>query len=210
MKRALLFLVAVSPLAWAAPVRGQDATPAEGEENPASRPAAKPKVVTTPLEVQVTVNRYQGEKKTGSLPHLLQVAASEQTPSTTLRMGVEVPVPITSFRPSTGGPGKPDDNPPSAPMTSYQYRNVGTSIDCRARPLDDGRYRVEVTVEQSAVIPAKDAGGLLAAAGTPFFRTFKSHTPVILRDGQSAQFVAASDPVTGESVRIDVALRVLK
>ena len=34
--------------------------------------------------------------------------------------------------------------------------------------------------------------------------------PVILRDGQSTQYVAATDPVTGESVRLDVALTVLK
>ena len=44
----------------------------------------------------------------------------------------------------------------------------------------------------------------------PLFRTFNAVVSLILRDGQTTQYVSATDPVTGESVRLDVALSVLK
>ena len=37
-------------------------------------------------------------------------------------------------------------------------------------------------------------------------RNFRSQTNVILRDGQSVQYVAATDPVSGELLKIDVTL----
>src|SRR6185295_9655529 len=115
-----------------------------------------------------------------------------------LRMGVEVPVPVTTFADAS-----------STPQTSFQYRNVGTNIDCSADTLDEGRFRVFLTVEQSSIPTASDkkAGQTL---DLPMFRTFNAIVPVILRDGQTTQYVVATDPVNGESVRLDVALTVLK
>ena len=47
-------------------------------------------------------------------------------------------------------------------------------------------------------------------ANVPAFRTFKSTFVPILRDGQTAQYTAATDPVIGEVVKIDVTVTVLK
>ena len=43
----------------------------------------------------------------------------------------------------------------------------------------------------------------------PVFRSFQSNNALALRDGQSQQYVAAADPVTGETIRVDVTLTVL-
>ena len=44
----------------------------------------------------------------------------------------------------------------------------------------------------------------------PLFRTFNISLDPMLRDGQSIQAVASTDPVTGEVVKIDVTLNVVK
>jgi type II secretory pathway component GspD/PulD (secretin) len=160
------------------------------------------------LQVQLTVSRYQGEKKTGSLPYTLQVVAIRnssvlalENPSSSLRMGVDVPVRVSTIAKEGVKEG---DEP-------FSYRNVGTNIDCRASTLEDDRYRLIVSVEQSSIVPPGEPGQTATVkAGVPLFRTFKSSINVILRNGQSMQYVAATDPVSGESVRIDVTLAVLK
>ena len=112
-------------------------------------------------------------------------------------------MPVTTFAPSSGAGGS------SSPQTSFQYRNVGTNIDCSADSLEDGRFRLFLAVEQSSVpsAPERKQG---QASDLPMFRTFNAMVPLVLRDGQTTQYVAATDPVTGESVRLDVTLSVLK
>ena len=41
------------------------------------------------------------------------------------------------------------------------------------------------------------------------FRSFDSDNTLVLRDGQTRQYVAAADPVSGETIRVDVTLTVL-
>jgi hypothetical protein len=162
-----------------------------------------------PLKVQVVFSKYQGEKKVASLPYTLTCNADDRNPAM-LRMGIEVPVSV--FQPKEGG-------------TSFQYKNVGTSIDCRATTVDDGRFRLEVNVEQSSIYSTVDekahrtplpegppAWGVTDTplANVPMFRSFKSTFVPILRDGQTAQYTAATDPVIGEVVKIDVTVTVLK
>ena len=48
------------------------------------------------------------------------------------------------------------------------------------------------------------------AADLPFFRTFNTSFNALLRDGQTATHVAATDPVSGESVRIEVGVTVVR
>lgn len=165
----------------------------------------------TPLRVQIVFTKYQGEKKVASLPYTLTCNAGERAPAV-LRMGIEVPVPVPLAK--EGAP-------------SVQYKNVGTNIDCRPSALEDGRYSVDLTVEQSSIYSTVDekgrrpgpsesdgrsAGGMTDTplGGIPMFRTFRSTFIPILRDGQSAQYTVATDPVSGEVVKIDVTLTVLK
>ena len=65
-------------------------------------------------------------------------------------------------------------------------------------------------IEESSVYGA-DATAMetIRAPGVPVFRSFGSSNTLVLRDGQSRQYTAAADRVTGESIRVDVALTVL-
>ena len=186
----LMSLLAVPPVSTA----GQ---PMEGEEQASE--ASGPKKTITPLRLALTVSRYEGEKKVGSLPYVLHVTANDQ--GIKLRMGVEVPVPVTLVASATSGGG--------SPTTSFQYRNVGANIDCRADSLEAGRFRLSLTFEQSS-LPPTPGGKPAESHDLPLFRTFMSEATLVLRDGQTAQYVAATDPVTGESARIEATLTVVK
>jgi hypothetical protein len=156
-----------------------------------------------PLDVQIVITRFQGEKKTSSVPYALTVNASmrQNPPVTQLRMGGRVPMP--AMAPVVGPEGKPLAGIAGGGPVSYE--EVGTSIDCQARPLGDGRFEMMISVSDSAVTtPQADRPGL------PVIRTFRSSNNLVLRDGQTRQFTAAADRITGEVVRVDVTLKVAK
>jgi hypothetical protein len=89
------------------------------------------------------------------------------------------------------------------------YRNVGTNIDCTARSVDDGRFRLELTVDDSSL--AADETNPPFAKGIPQFRSFLiSGETAVLRDGQTSQLTSATEKVTGEVAKVDVTLNVVK
>jgi len=155
------------------------------------------------LRVQLVITRLQDEKKQASLPYTFVVSArpSQSCPTSRvrMRMGVDTPVPTMAF----------DD---SGKMTgrSVQYKTVGTNIDCSADDLGDGRYKLFLGVENSSALtgPRPHAGTDLA--DYPMFRKFEISLEPILREGQKAETVTSTDPVTGEIVKIDVSLSVVK
>jgi hypothetical protein len=92
-----------------------------------------------------------------------------------------------------------------------QYKDVGTRIDCGAMATDDGRFQVNLTIEDSSVY--LDGQAVQAAARSsepPIFRSFRSSNELTLRDGQSLQFTAAADRISGEVITVDVRLNVVK
>ena len=94
------------------------------------------------------------------------------------------------------------------PLTSYQYQDVGTNIDCATSPLDDGRFRMELVVEDSSLYPEDQARSV--AAERPSFRSFRASNSLVLKDGQTTQFTTAIDKVTGVVTKVDVTLTVVK
>jgi hypothetical protein len=89
-----------------------------------------------------------------------------------------------------------------------QHRPVGTTISCRAGAVDAGRYRVTITIEDSSV--AHTSTETLAVAGLPSLLSYRSTQSVILKDGQSIEYATATDPTSGDVVKADVELTVLK
>jgi len=162
-------------------------------------PAEKPLV---PLDIQIVVSRFQGEKKVTSLPFSVAVNANDPGPSQ-LRMNAHVPVPASVF-----APGPPDAV--NKPLTSWNYQDVGTAIDCNAKTLDDGRFQVFVSVEDSSVYTNVQDTTTPSVKEMPVLRSFKSKNTLLLRDGQTRQFTAATDRISGEVVKIDVTLKVVK
>jgi hypothetical protein len=197
-----LALVFAFALASTALVRTQD--------KPAPAPS-KAAVQATPLKIQVVISRYQGEKKISSLPYSLSVtggggrldptAGASFIGRANLRMGAKVPIAATTFAPA--------DSKAASPTPSFQYQDVGTNIDCQVWAMDDGRFRVEITVDDSSIYPDdKEMPGIVK--GNPSFRSFRASDSMLLRDGATAQFTTATDKVSGETVRVDVTLTVVK
>lgn len=148
--------------------------------------------VQTPLKVTVVITRHQGEREVARLPYELSVYPGRQT---SLSMQLEVPVPTGAIS-------------PSGQATSYQYRRAGTSITAGATDLGGGRFQIQLTVDESRVVePAAGTGNQGALSR---FSSFQSSTPLLLTDGQTLQFTAATDPVSGEVARIAVTLNVIK
>jgi hypothetical protein len=180
----------------------------KNEAAPPAKSATLPRANwVTPLKVQIVLTKHQGDRKVASLPYTMTCNADDRAP-VGLRMGIEVPVPV--LQPKDGA-------------QSFQYRSVGTNIDCRASTLEDGRYRVELTVEHSSVYsPLDDKDSRTAGApgaampiaashlSAPVFRNFRSNFNPVLRDGQTVQYTAATDPVSGEVVKLDVTVTSLK
>ena len=147
-----------------------------------------------PLKLLVVLSKYQGEKKITTLPYTLSLVSNGARVS--LRMGGEVPV-------LTGAP--------TAAVVTYNYRNVGTSIDCSASSLEGGRFSVNIVLDDSSVYAEGESSGGLAKAGDqPSFNTFRATETVILKDGQSSQYTTAADKITGQVVKVDLTLTVLK
>src|SRR5260370_23814447 len=149
--------------------------PDASEAKPSFVPeAARARPSPVPLRIQIAIARFEGEKKVANLPFTLMVNAGDG-PNTSLRMGVEGPIPVGAF---LGPAGSPMPN-------QFQYKNVGINIDCRADDLKDGRYRVEARGEQSSVTAAA-ARRSPNTAGPAVLRTFRTSVKGPLRDGAAA------------------------
>jgi hypothetical protein len=151
----------------------------------------------TSLKVQVVLSRYDGERKLASMPYTLLVNAGDRDNRVTLRMGVALPV--------TGvGPNGP----------TVTIHDIGTNMDCTASPTDDGRFRIGLAVNHSSVYETdqKHLQATIPRPGdsTQLVRSFTSSFSLLLRDHETGQSIAATDPVTGEVMRIDVTLTVVK
>ncbi len=164
----------------------------------------KPAGAVTPLKLQIVLSRSHGEKKISSMPYTLSIASGATPTSANLRMGAKIPI-ASAVGPEPTGP----EAKSAHPLSVFNYQDVGTNIDCNALTLDNGRFRVQIIVDDSSVYPEEDGkpGG---SSGHPSFRSFRATNSMVLRDGQSAQFTAATDKLTGETVRVDVTLTVVK
>ena len=204
--RLTLTVVAVLALALALPVWAQQPEPQPAPQPQAQgAPARAPRAPLVPLEVQVMISRYKGEKRISSVPYVLAVNTNG-FPSQ-LNVGADVPIPSPAFAPVASGDSK---TPAPAPIRSYNYRNIGTNIACQAVTADEGRFELTVNVDESSVYTKDDAPGAAGLGEVPVFRSFKSRNMLLLRDGQSRQYTAATDRVSGETIRIDVTLKVVK
>jgi hypothetical protein len=156
------------------------------------------------LRLQIVLSKFQGEKKVNSLPYSLTVTANSHRP-TLLRMGSQVPIAQTVFSAVTAA-----GDTPAPPVSSYNYRDVGTNIDAQADSTEDGAFSVRISIEDSSVNPGEGPSSTPVAPRLPSFRSFKSEQVLVLRDGQSTLFTSAVDKSSGEVVKAEVTLTVVK
>ena len=171
--------IAVAALLMAAlgiPVRAQEPKPPTAMALPAT------------LKVQLVLSRFQGDKRISSFPYTLTVHADERnrySGRATLRLGTQLPITTMTRQGS-------EANSPLVP--TVQYRDVGTSIDCLIAALDNGRFKLDLSVEDSSVDTATSG----ANNAHPTFRSFRTSDSLVLLDGQSAQYSTATDKVSGD------------
>jgi len=154
----------------------------------------RPRKAPTPVKLQITLARYLGEKKVTSAPYTLSFCADDRPAR--LRMGTRIPVQIAKESPG-----------------QVTYQDVGNNIDCSAEALGDSRFKLTCSFEQSSVYSAdaEKRGGPEASPGpVPLFRTFRTEVMLFVHDGQSLQYTSAADPVSGETLRVDGTLTVVK
>jgi hypothetical protein len=189
-----------APRVEAAPSPRPEVAPAPAEK----AAAARRDVPSTRLRVRVVISRHRGDTKVLSLPYSFLVTS--EGPRARMRMGVQTPIPAAN----PAAPGA------VAPPPAIQYKTVGTNIDCGAREIGPGRYLLQLSVEHSSAFGGNEDIGPGAAPetpripGVPLFRSFDASFEPILRDGETQQIVAATDPITGEVLKIDVTLDVAK
>lgn len=194
--KKLILVVILAIVALVVPrLVAQDKEKSDGE----SRPHRAEKVIT-PLRVQVVFTEFDGDKKISSLPYTLLVNADERAAAAAVRMGVRVPIEV-----STGSGAR-----------EIHYQDVGTNLDAFAERADDGRYLLRINVEKSSIYspgaaqkPAT-AGGNEISTGQPIIQQFRSQINLFIRDGQTTQSTVATDPITGHVLKVDVSLNVFK
>jgi hypothetical protein len=145
------------------------------------------------VDVEVVLSRYQGEQRVANLPYTLRLVEGGPGRQAQLRVGVELPIEVEEG--------------------VFQYKNVGTHIDCSAvatsdqREADRDRYELWLAIKHSGVVPSSPEVEA-PFAGAPMFSTFQIESRVVLSNGERVELVGSTDPVTGEVMRIQVALRV--
>jgi hypothetical protein len=200
-----LVVIALAAVTWISSSGTSVAQPPSAQASP--QKAAQ----NVPLEVQVVVARYQGEKRISSLPYVLSLKSSlgsagfrQPGQGAQLRLGSRVPLRRQVFTPAA-------DGKPGTTTDSFSYENVGMNIDAGATALDDGRFEVTVTINESSVVTdPQDLKTTPAMGDYPVFRSYQSTNTFFVKDGQTAQFTAATDRVSGEVVRVEVKLTVVK
>ncbi len=161
----------------------------------------RPKAMT-PLKVQVVLTEYDGEKKVGSLPYVIYFTSrQDRSGGGAIRMGMRIPVSVVS----------------TEKEPHIQYVDVGANIDCNAQLTEDGRYRLEVTVERSSIYAAWGGSkttdwkpGDQPLSFQPILRQFRAHADTLMKDGQSIESTLGTDPLTGHVWKAEVTLTVVK
>jgi hypothetical protein len=161
---------------------------ATAQQPPVASESARTRPAESTLRVQLVLTRLQGEQKVANLPYTFLVSTAGQP--VRMRVGVDTRLPF-----------------PSASGVQYETVNVGTDIDCLAKDMVDGRFQLTFQLKNTMVIPASGAN---AANVPPSIRRFETSLNPVLRDGQSTQIVTSTDPITGEVVKIDVTVNVVR
>jgi hypothetical protein len=146
------------------------------------------------LKVQIVISRYEplseAARKSGTAPKKLssepyELLVTPGQPAVSLRMGTQLPVPKDG---------------------SYQYMSVGTNIDCEARPGANDSFRLDLTIEDTALKDRQTTPNpTFVPAGVPTIQTFRTHNVLVMRPGESNQLTAV-DKVTGETIKVDITL----
>lgn len=177
-------------VAWALMLAGTAAA------QTAPKPPETPKPLI-PLKVDVVINEYAGAKKISSLPYAIYVHSNQRL-SSSLRMGLQVPIVI-------GGP------------RDITYRDVGTDIDCQVNSIDRDNYKVSLKVRWSTLYsppsgPTEEGANpqISHDPDHPIFSNFSTSLNLLMHNDQTVESTMATDPISGHVIKVDTTLHVMK
>jgi hypothetical protein len=180
---------------------------------PPRDPARADTLQTVPVRIDVMLTRLQGERKISSLPFgLLANAADSRSryEPVSIRMGIDVPIGTTTVTDNQTTPAGSGSRSTESTSTKTQYRSVGTDIDCWATRLDENRFSVRVSISDSSIYSPDADAKSLKNSDPAAFRTFSTSNTVVMRDGQTILFGTGTDKISGETLKIEVTLHVVK
>jgi hypothetical protein len=88
------------------------------------------------------------------------------------------------------------------------FKNAGAYAEVSAQAQADGRYRLDASFEESSMLAGSSGDNPSSNGGNPILQVVKGRSVVVLRAGETVPLASAVDPVTGEVVRVDVAMDV--
>jgi len=191
MKKCMYFFCLIAAVCLTTqPSWAQDKT----QEKPKTEERAKPSV---PVRVQIVFTEYDGEKKISTMPYTFITVADDRRGGygTSLRTGIRIPIEVDGKDQKT------------------TYLDLGSNIDCGVHLDDEGRFRVDLSFDRSALYPNKSAEGERLVAepnGLPLVRQFRTNETLLLKDGQTVENIASTDPLNGHSLHVSVTMNVQK
>lgn len=165
------------------------------QEKPKTEERTKPSI---PVKVQIIFTEFDGDKKISSMPYSFMTIADEKFGghyTTSVRTGIRVPIEVDGKDQKTS------------------YMDVGTNIDCGVTSEEDGRFRVYLVFDRSALYPNKSSEGERLVSepnGQPIIREFRTSENLILKDGQTSENTMSIDPMNGHVLRVSVTMTLLK
>jgi hypothetical protein len=97
----------------------------------------------------------------------------------------------------------------------FTYLDIGNNYNCTVSAVGDGRFRIETTLDRSSVL-VTDVKEIKARSipaespENPRINSLRLSFDVLLRDGETQEASAATDPLTGHIWRVEIRLNVLK
>ena len=165
------------------------ATGAEAQESAGPKPAVAEETAGPRLRVRFLETRQRGEKTTAVPPFVVVMHPGDK--EAFVFVGTQV-----ALRTIDKG------------TQTVAFKNAGVQARVTATALADGRYRLDASFEEGGVLGAGPGASTPSNEDNPILQVVKSESRLVIRDGETVPFASAVDPVTGEVVRIDVALDV--
>ena len=189
---ALALVTVATPLS----VTAQEPSTAPGSGSTApSAPPGPPKFLNQNVRIDVTI-ALKGDAK--PLTKNLSMVASDGR-ETKGRSGIEIPITTTRLVAK-------DENSPSVPVTSYNYRSVGVNVDATPQIIDATHVLLRMNIQFSTVYKPEGGQGSQPSFGQG------SHEVrgIVFESGKPVVVTQAADGETGREYTVEVKATLLK
>jgi len=192
--------------------QAQTPRPAQPPQPPQPSPApAPPREPAATVNVRVEATITDQTEASPPIRKTIGLTVAEGM-NGSVRSGVTVPILSTSYVPLEKGAA------PGNPMASYNYRNMGLSLDVRNVRVTGNTVVLNLSVEYNPV-DEKTSGASSAMGITipspqmpPSFATFQQTLGLVLESGKPLVVAQSSDPVPGRDRKasLEVKATILK